>query len=356
MEAFFKSNSTIFIVVLIIIGVLIVGKLLFDYVVSSHYMIARAIKRRNARNQEVAEDLLSPDQISVVLVGTAGPMSPDIAQTSTAVFVNGQFLLFDAGDYAQKRMEQFNLPSEALDAVFLTHFHNDHIADLGEIMQRSYMLGREKDLVVYGPTGVEDIVNGFNMVYAADSDYRTEHHGEEVMPLEYQFATASEFDANSNEVLVYENDGVLVTAFRVAHPPIEPVFGYVIEYAGKKVVISGDTIITPELARHSNSADLLVMDIMNYDLVTLMENTFREMGDDDLAKIMYDIKEYHPDVRDVAEMAQNENVKRVALTHYAPAAPFKSMMNRFYVKPIKDIYDGELIASGDGTIITIPVK
>jgi ribonuclease Z len=356
MEAFIKSNSTIFIVALIIIGVVIVGKLLFDTIVASDFMIARTIKRRNVRNQEVAEDLLSPDQISVVLVGTAGPMNPDVAQTSIAVFVNGQFLLFDAGDYAQKRMEQFNLPSESLDAVFLTHFHNDHIADLGEIMQRSYMLGREKDLVVYGPTGVEDIVKGFNMIYAPDSGYRTAHHGEEVMPLAYQFASASEFDAALDEVVVYEKDGVAVTAFKVAHPPIDPVFGYVIEYAGKKVVISGDTIITPELARHSNSADLLVMDIMNYDLVTLMEYTFREIGDDELAKIMYDIKEYHPDVHDVAEMVQNEHVKRVALMHYAPAAPVKSMMNRFYVKPIKGVYDGELIAGGDGTIVTIPVN
>jgi ribonuclease Z len=343
-------------VLLIIIAGLIVGKLIFDYVVSSDFMIARVIKQRNGRNQEVAEDLLSPDQISVVLVGTADPMNPDVAQASTAVFVNNQFLLFDAGDYAQKRMEQFNLPSESLDAVFLTHFHNDHIADLGEIMQRSYILGREKDLVVYGPTGVEDIVSGFNLIYAADSDHRTEHHGEDVMPLAYQFATANEFDADSDEVVVYDRDGVVVTAFKVSHPPIEPVFGYVIEYAGKKVVISGDTLVTAELASHSNSADLLVMDTMNYDLVTLMEDTFRELGDDDVAKIMNDIKEYHPDVKDVAEMVQNENVKRVALTHYAPAAPVKSMMNRFYVKPIKDVYDGELIAGGDGTIVTIPVN
>lgn len=356
MKALNIPNKTIMFIVLIIIGGLIVGKLIFDFVVASDFMIASAIKRRNVRNQEVAEDLLSPDQISVVLVGTAGPMSPEVAQTSTAVFVNGQFLLFDAGDYAQKRMEQINLPIESLDAVFLTHFHNDHLADLGEIMQRSYMLGREKDLVVYGPTGVEDIVNSFNMIYASDSDYRTEHHGEEVMPLEYQFATAYEFDAKLDEVVVYERNGVVVTAFRVAHPPIEPVFGYLIEYAGKKVVISGDTLVTAELASYSNSADLLVMDIMNYDLVTLMEDTFREIGEDDLAKIMHDIKEYHPDVHVVAEMVQNENVKRVALMHYAPAAPFKSMMDRFYVKPIKGIYDGELIAGGDGTIITIPVN
>ncbi|MFW6263100.1 MAG: MBL fold metallo-hydrolase [Thermotogota bacterium] len=350
-----KATKIILITCFVIVGVVIIGKLIFDHVITSDYMISRGIEQRNKRNDEVKENFLNKDNITVVLVGTAGPMSPDIAQNSTAVFVNGQFLLFDAGDYAQKRMEQFNLPGESLDAVFLTHFHNDHIADLGEVMQRSYMLGREKDLVVYGPTGVEDIVAGFNMIYTFDSDYRTVHHGEEVMPLEYQFATAQEFDSELKEVVVYEKDGVVVTAFQNSHPPIEPTFGYVIEYDGRKVVISGDTLVTDDLTRLSKDADLLVMDIMNYELVTLMEETFRKIGDDQVATIMYDIREYHPDVADVASMAEKQNVKRMALTHYAPAAPNQTMMDRFYVNPIKEKYHGQLIAGSDGTTVVIPL-
>ncbi|MEA1882971.1 MAG: MBL fold metallo-hydrolase [Thermotogota bacterium] len=174
------------------------------------------------------------------------------------------------------------------------------------------------------------------------------------MPLEYQFATAQEFDAQLEEVVVYEKDGVVVTAVKTYHPPIEPVFGYVVEYDGKKVVISGDTLVTDALTRHSNNADLLVRDVMNYDLVTLMEETFREIGDDQLSKIMYDIREYHPDVADVASMTEKQNLKRMALTHYAPAAPYQSMMDRFYVNPIKKRYDGELYAGSDGTIVVSP--
>ncbi|OGS54026.1 MAG: hypothetical protein A2Y20_09945 [Firmicutes bacterium GWF2_51_9] len=350
-----KSKKTILITLLMLVGILVIGMQIFNYAISTDFMVSRGIKQRNIQRVEAYEKYLQVDEITVVLVGTAGPMNPDIAQNSTAVFVNGQFLLFDAGDYAQKRMEQFNLPSESLDAIFLTHFHNDHIADLGEVMQRSYMIGREKDLVVYGPTGTEDIVTGFNLIYAADSDYRTEHHGEEVMPKKYQFATAKEFDSELKEVVVYEKNGVVVTAFKNDHPPISPTFGYKIEYDGKKVVISGDTLVTEALAEYSNSADLLVMDIMNYDLVTLMEETYKEIGDDQLAKIMHDIREYHPDVKDVAMMAYNQNVKRLALTHYAPAAPNKSMLDRFYVDPIKMIYKGQLFAGGDETTIVIPL-
>ena len=97
------------------------------------------------------------------------------------------------------------------------------------------------------------------------------------------------------------------------------------------------------------------MDVMNYELVTLMEETFREIGDDQLATIMYDIREYHPDVADVASIAEKQNVKRMALTHYAPAAPIQSMMDRFYVNPIKKGYSGELYAGSDGTIVVIPL-
>jgi phosphoribosyl 1,2-cyclic phosphodiesterase len=165
-------------------------------------------------------------------------------------------------------MEQYNLPMEALDAIFVTHFHNDHIADIGEAMQRSYLLGREKDLVIYGPTGTAAMVEGFNTIYAEDSSYRTEHHTEEFMPSAYHFATASEFSADEDVIEVYPRDGVVVTAFRVAHPPIEPIFGYTIEFAGHK-------------------------------LVELMENTFREMGNERNAIIFYDIREYHADVNDI---------------------------------------------------------
>jgi ribonuclease Z len=318
-------------------------------------MVRNTLIRNQEAADEIAGDYLDPAVITVVLPGTAGPMSPTEAQTANVVFVNGQFLLFDAGDYAQKRMEQYRLPMEALDAVFVTHFHNDHIADLGEVMQRSYLLGREKDLVVYGPTGTAAIVEGFNMVYAADSGYRTEHHTEELMPSEFQFATASEFDADEMVVEVYRHDGVVVTAFRVSHPPVEPVFGYTIEFQGHKVVISSDTLITRELRNQARGADLLVMDTMNYELVELMEDTFREIGNERNAVIFYDIREYHPDVQEIGIMAEEEGVKRMALTHFAPTLPSPLLMNHYYVNPIKAHFSGELFADGDGTTVVIPV-
>jgi len=317
--------------------------------------LENSLRQQQETQEQAFADYLDKDEIKVVLVGTAGPMSPNLAQNSTAVFVNGQFLLFDAGDYAQKRMEQFNLPVASLDAVFLTHFHNDHIADVGEVMQRSFIGGRTKDLFIHGPTGTEQVVNGFIAVYTADSSYRTGHHGEEHMPSEFHFATPVEFDENETEVLVYEQDGVLVTAFAVSHPPVEPVFGYKIEFAGKKVIISGDTLITDSLREHSKSADLVVMDTMNYDFVEALEKAYRSVGDDRMATIFYDIREYHPDVHDIARFATEQNVARLALTHYAPSVPTQAQLRAVYVDPIRSGYDGEIIAGSDGTTIRLPL-
>jgi len=321
----------------------------------SDALLENSIRRQQEAQEQAFADYLDKDEIKVVLVGTAGPMSPNLAQNSTAVFVNGQFLLFDAGDYAQKRMEQFNLPVASIDAIFLTHFHNDHIADVGEVMQRSFILGRAKDLHIYGPTGTVQLVNGFIAVYTADSGHRTDHHGEEYMPSEFHFATPVEFDASAAKVTVYEQDGVVVTAFAVSHPPVEPSFGYKIEFAGKKVIISGDTVTTDSLREHSESADLVVMDTMSYDLVEALEDAFRSVGNDRMATIFYDIREYHPDVHDIAQFATEAHVARLALTHYAPSAPTQAQLRAVYVDPIRAGYDGEIIAGSDGTTITIPL-
>ena len=191
------------------------------------------------------------DAITVVLVGTGSPLPSDRAQACTAVFVHGQFLLFDCGDGASRSMDAANLPLGQLDALFLTHFHSDHIADLGEVVDRSWIQGRRRVLPVHGPTGVKDVVSGFAQAYGLEQGYRTAHHGPKLMPPEPAGADAKAFEATAQgePVTVYEEQGIVVKAFAVNHAPVHPAVGYRLECAGKVVVISGDTTATDSLAR-----------------------------------------------------------------------------------------------------------
>ena len=324
-------------------------------------IVERSIRRTIINSQEQASEtaaaLQRPDRITTVLCGVGSPLSQTGAQSCTAVFINGQFLLFDAGNNALSSMRTSDLPLDELDAVFITHFHNDHYADLGDVMEWSWILGRRHTLPVYGPTGITQIVDGFESAYELEWGYRTAHHGEDIMPPQWAPSEPIEFEPPTDDaaMVIYQQDGVTVKTFRVSHPPIEPAVGYRIEYAGKVIVISGDTVRTSSLLAASRNADLLVADVMNKGIVEIMENINREIGETDQAAILFDIREYHMDVSDVGALAHEANVQRLALNHLAPKPQGSRQAKRFFQHPIEELYSGEIFVGEDGMQIVIPV-
>ncbi|MEL6270962.1 MAG: MBL fold metallo-hydrolase, partial [Chloroflexota bacterium] len=193
------------------------------------------------------------DQITTVLVGTASPISTSGAQTSTAVFVNGQFLLFDTGNGTMQSMTDANIPLTEVDAVFLTHYHYDHYIELADVVQMSWVQGRQHTLSVYGPPGLTQVMDGLMSAAALDASYRWLHHTEELMPPEYSGADVFEFEEpEGNEaIVVYEQDGVTVETFHVNHDPADPAVGFRVLYEDRLIVISGDTILTESLIVNS---------------------------------------------------------------------------------------------------------
>jgi ribonuclease Z len=342
---------TVVSIAILAIGLLFLQKQATELVVR-HFFIAS-----QEQANEVAAALQRTDRITTVLCGTGSPLAQDGAQTCTAVFVNGLFLLFDVGNNAMSSMNNSNLPLDELDAVFITHYHNDHYADLGEVMEWSWILGRRQILPVHGPTGITQIVDGFESAYELETSYRTAHHGEDLMPPEWAPSEPVEFAPPNDDsaVEVYERDGVTVRAFRVHHPPIEPAVGYRIEFAGKVIVISGDTIRTTSLLEQSRSADLLVAEVMNMEFVELLESISAEIGNMDQATILFDIRDYHMDVGEVGALAQEANVQRLALTHLAPKPQSNRQARSFFQDPIEAVYDGEVTVGEDGLQIVIPV-
>jgi ribonuclease Z len=65
-----------------------------------------------------------------------------------------------------------------------------------------------------------------------------------------------------NEGMVYDRNGVRVTAFEVDHGGEDlPAFGYRINYHGHSAVLSGDTTFNENLIRHATGVDLLVHEV-----------------------------------------------------------------------------------------------
>jgi len=340
----------------VIIAILAIG-LLFLQSNSVEGAMRRTIINNLEQDSETASELQRTDRITIVLVGTGSPLAQAGPQTSTAVFVNGQFLLFDAGNNTLDVMNSLNFPLYELDAVFITHFHNDHYGDLGDVMEWSWIWGRRHILPVYGPTGITQIVEGFRSAYELEESYRTAHHGEEIMPPEWSPSEPIEFapPTDDSAIVIYEKDGVTVKAFRVNHAPVEPSVGYRIEYAGKVVVLSGDTVRTNSLLEHSRNVDLLVAEAMNKEVVGAIEDINRELGYENQATILFDVQDYHMDVSDVGALAQEANVQRLALNHLAPKPQSNRQAKMLFGDPVSELYSGELIVGEDGMQIVIPV-
>jgi ribonuclease Z len=52
---------------------------------------------------------------------------------------------------------------------------------------------------------------------------------------------------------VYQSAGVKVSAFLVDHHPVEPAFGYRVDYRGRSVAISGDTRPSDNLVKFASA-------------------------------------------------------------------------------------------------------
>lgn len=301
-----------------------------------------------------AAELLDPNAMTIVTCGTGSPIPSDRAQACTAVFAGGQFLLFDAGDGAQASMEDLDLPVVDLTAVFLTHFHSDHMADLGEVISRSWILGRQDLLPVYGGPTVERVVEGFSLIYGADEVYRRAHHGADVFPPSAPLpAEVHRIDEVTAEgTVVYARGGLTVRAYAVDHSPVSPALGYRVEFGGRAVAISGDTIDTPGLRALAAGADVLVSEVMDRGLILDAACAFDRLNDPRNAKLLRDIRTYHVGVDAVGQVAAQAGVGTLVLTHQVPAVP-AAQAELLFGGAISSSFDGEVVVAEDGSRIRV---
>jgi ribonuclease Z len=319
-----------------------------------------AIEASLQASQEAAdaavEALLGADVITVVACGTGSPIPSDRAQSCTAVFAGGQFLLFDAGDGAQSSMEDLGLPIADLDAVFLTHYHSDHIADLGEVISRSWIVGRTHTLPVYGGPAIERVVDGFNLVYTPDETYRRAHHGEAIFPPGTLPAQAHRIEgAGTGGTTVYSQGGVVVKAYDVDHAPVSPAIGYRVEYGGRAVGISGDTVDVAGLRALADGADVLVSDVMDKGFVLDVACAFERLEDERNASLFRDIRTYHVGVDELAEVSAGAGVGTLVLTHQVPSLS-ETQAQLLFGTTIGSVFDGEVVVAVDGTSVTVTVE
>ncbi len=263
--------------------------------------------------------------------------------------------MFDVGAGVVQKSENLRLPLNELDGIFLTHFHSDHVMDLPNLISRSWILGRKDDLHIYGPDSLNTIVKAANDFLSIDSRHRVDHHGPDIMSVSKVKGIPHEYNIPQNSrKVVFQQDGITVTAFDVDHEPIEPAIGYVIEYNGIKVVLSGDTKRNDLVEEMAQNCDLLIHEVMLMSFQQMLEDELTKAGMDRNATIIFDIKDYHTDTREVAELAQRANVKELVLNHLAPA-PDNRFIKNLYMEELA-AYEGPIHLANDGDVFIVDGK
>lgn len=205
----------------------------------------------------IAQPAKATGDFIVTLLGTGSPL-PSIKRFGPAVLVQvGQkTLLFDAGRGVAQRMVQDGVRLGALDALFLTHLHSDHTVGIPDLWLTAWLplpvASRKGPFRVYGPIGTKALMDGLQHAYEWDIETRVV---DQKLSRDDVAVVVTEF----SEGVLYDVDGVKVTAFEVNHgDAVKPAFGFRVDYAGRSVTISGDTRFNENLIKYATGTDVLI--------------------------------------------------------------------------------------------------
>jgi ribonuclease BN (tRNA processing enzyme) len=218
---------------------------------------------------------------------------------------NGYRLLVDCGSGVLSKLQNFVYP-EDLDAVILSHYHPDHIADIGVLQHARLIQGfLGKDfgtLPIYG--------HHFNQAEFKKLTYKNITVG-----VAYNLEQAQPI-------------GPFEISFLRTNHPVE-CFAMRIEVEGKVVVYTADTSFKAELIDFSRNADIL-----------LCECNFYEGQNGKNAGHMTSI--------DAGTLAHQANVKKLILTHLPHYGELDKLVDEASTK-----YKGTILLASEGLNIKI---
>lgn len=162
--------------------------------------------------------------------------------------------LLDCGATSVVAMKRLGIDSNAIDAIFFTHFHADHFGGIPFfLLDAQFNAKRMRPLLLVGPPGLQSWL---------DRAVALAFPGERTLPFELQ---VHEIDIGTPTTLL----GMTVTAFPVVHDErAGPCLSYRIVADDQILCYSGDTEWTETLLDAARDADLFVCECYTFEKTT----------------------------------------------------------------------------------------
>ncbi len=246
----------------------------------------------------------------LILLGTKGGpalTSHGRANPGTLLSIEGTPHVVDCGYGTSRQLVSAGVPLNTVRSLFITHHHSDHNLEVGAIVYNGWAAGSAGRVDVYGPPGLERMVQAFFEYMKFDIDTRIEDEGR---PDLRKLVFVHEFEKPG---VVLETGDVKVTAALVRHPPIRHAYAYRFDSKDRSIVVSGDTTYAPELAELARGADVLVHEVLYRPGVDAL---LRRVGD--ARRLREHLLASHSIPEDAGRIAARAGVSTLVLSHFVP--------------------------------------
>ncbi|ANP46586.1 MBL fold metallo-hydrolase [Candidatus Viadribacter manganicus] len=186
--------------------------------------IARAYAAYAEQQATANEDLFDSTALRAIVCGGS---ENGAQQPCLAVVAGGRLFVVDAGSGAASSLVQRGVPMARLQAVLLTSSGMQQMSDLSAMYGQATQ-GRDDALLpVYGPADTQRTVDGLNQAAGMDGATRgLQAWGPSPEP--------------GRSVIVFEGDGLTVSAFTTQEDAFTGRVGYRFDYRGRSIVVGGD--------------------------------------------------------------------------------------------------------------------
>jgi len=279
-----------------------------------------------------------PDQL--VLLGTGGGPTPKAlrAAPSMALMIGGQLHVIDAGNGVARQAALAGLPLKNLAHVWITHLHNDHVADAFTLPWLAWSGALTTPVAVHGPKGMKQMARDWLRFARVDIETRMADEGRPDLRKMISVAEVQPgvlLDAQSG------GGGLKVTAARVEHPPLFDSFAYRFDWAGKSVVWSGDTRPCQALIDLARGADFLVQEVM---YLPAMERLIA--SESNAPSLRAHLLASHTLAEQAGEIAAAAGVKTLVLSHFVPGGD-ASVTDEMWQAAAAKAFPGRIIVGRD---------
>lgn len=78
--------------------------------------------------------------------------------TSQVLEIENHLFLIDCGEGTQVQLRKNKIKFSRIERIFISHLHGDHFFGLPGLISTFRLLGRDKDLHIYGPKGIQEAI------------------------------------------------------------------------------------------------------------------------------------------------------------------------------------------------------